>query len=49
MMAALITGTAPPVNGAPFRLDRFAAVAQGKELTAICRQGSTSFVASYLR
>ncbi|HEV8142730.1 MAG TPA: FAD-dependent oxidoreductase [Methylomirabilota bacterium] len=49
MMAALITGAAPPVNAAPFRLDRFAAVAQGKELTVIGRQGSTSFVASYLR
>jgi glycine/D-amino acid oxidase-like deaminating enzyme len=42
MMAALITGAAPPVSTAPFLLDRFAAGrAGGAE--------PTSFVASYLR
>jgi sarcosine oxidase subunit beta len=38
MMAALITGVAPPVSTAPFRLDRFANVEMGG-----------TFVASYLR
>ena len=38
MMAALITGATPPVSAAPFRLERFAAVAAGG-----------TFVASYLR
>jgi sarcosine oxidase subunit beta len=38
MMAAVITGAAPPVSAAPFRLDRFASIAQ-----------SGTFVASYLR
>ena len=38
MMAALITGAAPPVSAAPFRLDRFATLAAGG-----------TFVASYLR
>jgi glycine/D-amino acid oxidase-like deaminating enzyme len=38
MMAALITGAAPPVSAVPFRLDRFTAVAVGG-----------TFVASYLR
>jgi glycine/D-amino acid oxidase-like deaminating enzyme len=38
MMAALITGTAPPVSAAPFALARFAAVTAGG-----------TFVASYLR
>jgi glycine/D-amino acid oxidase-like deaminating enzyme len=40
MMAALITGAAPPVSAKPFRLDRFAAATS---------DGSTTFVASYLR
>ena len=40
MMAALITGAAPPVNAKPFRLDRFEAAAAAD---------ATSFVASYLR
>ena len=38
MMAALITGAAPPVGAAPFRLDRFASAAV-----------TGTFVASYLR
>ena len=38
MMAALITGATPPISAAPFRLDRFASIAQ-----------SGTFVASYLR
>jgi glycine/D-amino acid oxidase-like deaminating enzyme len=38
MMAALVTGQAPPVDPAPFRLDRFAAAPAGG-----------TFVASYLR
>jgi sarcosine oxidase/L-pipecolate oxidase len=38
MMAALITRTAPPINLAPFRLDRFSGA-----------RPSGSFVASYLR
>jgi sarcosine oxidase subunit beta len=38
MMAALITGAAPPVSAAPFGLDRFANVEAGG-----------TFVASYLR
>ena len=42
MMAALITGATPPISAAPFRLDRFASIAAEK-------QGSSSFVASYLR
>lgn len=37
-MAALVTGGAPPVSAAPFRLDRFAAAAE-----------PGTFVASYLR
>ena len=40
MMAALITGAAPPVSAKPFRLDRFEVDAAGD---------ATSFVASYLR
>jgi glycine/D-amino acid oxidase-like deaminating enzyme len=43
MMAALITGATPPISATPFRLDRFASIAQERHLTA------TSFVASYLR
>ena len=49
MMAALITGATPPISAAPFRLERFASIVQGKQLPAMGRQGSTSFVASYLR
>jgi glycine/D-amino acid oxidase-like deaminating enzyme len=43
MMAALITGAAPPVTAAPFRLARFGASAEPGA------HGATSFVASYLR
>jgi len=42
MMATLITGATPPISSAPFRFDRFASITAAK-------QGSSSFVASYLR